>query len=88
MNVKAVDPRDTTWEDVQPVFRVSFWDERNAWASHEYEISGADVVDVVSWAESSLGELGTEFTLSVKVVRDNTVGVVVLAGRDPTAPHI
>lgn len=68
------------------MFRVTFWDGRNAWASQEYEVSGADVVEVVSWAQATLGELGTEFTIYLKAMRDNRVGVVVLAGRDPTTP--
>ena len=42
--IKAVDPRDTTWEDNHPVFRVYFWRGIDGWSSDEYEITDAGVV--------------------------------------------
>lgn len=48
--VELVDPRDVSWEDEQPAFRVYSW--RRASHCWEYEITDADVSAVFAWAES------------------------------------
>ena len=86
MKVLRVDPRDAQWEDVHPVFRVYFWDGTDAWSSDEYEVADADVAEVLAWARSQLPVKGTEFTVYLQRREADRVGLVLLAGRDPTAP--
>jgi hypothetical protein len=50
MEIISVDPRDQTWEIDAPRYRGCFHDA--AGGSDEYEISGADVPDVMEWAEA------------------------------------
>ena len=50
MDVRAVDPRDQTWEISRPKYRVYFHDETGA--ANEYAVEGADVAEVMAWAEA------------------------------------
>jgi hypothetical protein len=86
VRVEAVDPRDTTWEDYHPVFRVYFWRGGNGWASDEYEITNADVAEVLDWAASQLPAKGTEFALYLRRFEGHELGLVLLVGRDPSDP--
>ena len=54
MDTRGVDPRDQTWEIKQPTYRVYFHDSKGA--ADEYEVEGADVADVLAWAESRSGD--------------------------------
>ena len=83
MDVRQVDPRDTTIEVATPTYRVYFWEpvggESSGFRCYEYEISDAkDVHEVLRWAN---GEAGTR-TFTVHVVIDDTL--VRLSGNDPT----
>jgi len=78
-----VDPRGTFWDGTDPIFRVSFWDERRAWSSDEYEVTGADIEAAFAWARSELPNKGTEFALYL-LRRQPESGLVLLAGRNPT----
>jgi hypothetical protein len=80
MHVRAVDPRDQTWEISQPRYRVSFNDENGA--ADEYEIEGTDVAGVMSWAEAQRN--GRTFVLYACVPHDG-LGLLRLAGSDPNA---
>jgi hypothetical protein len=78
MEIIRVDPRDETWDVWAPRYRVYFW---AGTASDEYEIADADVGQVIEWAE---GERGNRtYTLYVCVEKDG-LGLVRLAGADPT----
>jgi len=83
VKVEAVDPRDTTWEDHHPVFRVYFWRGAHGWSSDEYEITDADVAEVLDWAGSQLPAKGTEFAVYLRRSEANEQGLVLLVGRDP-----
>jgi hypothetical protein len=86
VKVEAVDPRDTTWEDYHPVFRVYFWREVHGWSSDEYEVTNADVAEVLDWAWSQLPAKGTEFAVYLRRWEAHEPGLVLLVGRDPSDP--
>jgi len=83
LNARPVDPRDTRWEVWSPAYRIFLWSRSNeAWASREFEIGAADVDDVLDWIrEQSDAEM---FTLYATVDRGDDLGLVRLAGTDPT----
>ena len=84
MIVTPVDPRDQKWEGDSPGFRVCFWERlgQGGYRSDEYEIRGSDVVEVLRWAEEAKGE--RSFTVYLCVIDEAGLGVVLLAGTDPT----
>ena len=86
MIVRPVDPRDQRWEFDSPVFRVYFW-EHTAFrgsVSSEYEVAGADVVEVLRWAGQEAGE--RTFVLYLCHTNERgELGLVRLAGTDPTS---
>ncbi|MBB5102562.1 hypothetical protein [Streptomyces spectabilis] len=79
MHVRGVDPRDTTWEQDDATYRVYFWD-RSSTASDEYEVTGADVEEVLAWARAKAAETGSAYTLYVRVTDDGRPGLVRLGG--------
>lgn len=85
MQVNRVDPRDQTWEVDQPRYRVHFHEANGT--SDEYEVAGADVDQVIAWAEAHRRE--RTYVLYVCVPADG-LGLVRLAGVDAIAaspPH-
>lgn len=79
MEIAPVDPRDQTWEDSAPRYRVHFF---AGTASDEYEIIGAeDVGSVIAWADAD--ERGRRYVLYVRVDHGDGLGLVRLAGSDP-----
>jgi len=78
MDVHAVDSRDQSWEVDAPHYRVYFHDASGA--SEEHEVSRADVVEVLAWAEAGRGT--RTYVLYACVSRDG-LGLVRLAGVDP-----
>ena len=80
MEAIAVDPRDQTWEVDRPRYRVYFHDANGA--SDEHEIVGADVGEVIAWAEARRDT--RTYVLYVCVASDG-LGLVRLAGADPNA---
>jgi hypothetical protein len=94
MHVRPVDSRDTRSEIDEPVFRVYFWRDLGtppdgagrAYASDEYEVTDADVREVIYWADEE--SAGRTYTLHVLVpdLRSEELGLINLAGVDPTRP--
>ncbi len=78
MDIKGIDPRDQTWEISRPRYRVYFHDSNRA--SDEYEVDGADVADVMAWAETQRGD--RTFVLYACVPHDG-LGLLRLEGSDP-----
>jgi hypothetical protein len=78
MDIKSVDPRDQTWEVTDPSYRVYFHDANGA--SDEYEVTDADVTEVLAWAEARRGARTFVLYTCVPV---NGLGLLRLAGRDP-----
>lgn len=75
-----MDPRDERWEVDQPAYRVTFW----TGSSHaeEWEVTGGDVPDVLAWIDEQRRDRG--FTLWAAVAQPDGIGLVRLAGVDPT----
>ena len=65
VQVHAIDPRSTTWELDDPVFRVVFFRHDPAYAdapaksvgyeSEEWELTGGDVREALAWATERAG---------------------------------
>jgi hypothetical protein len=83
MRCTPIDPREQTWQDDAPSYRVFLWD-RHGGACEEWEISEADVDEVLAWTDDRTGD----GSASVWVVqhRADRVGHIRLRGVDPTAP--
>jgi len=79
MLVSSVDPRDQTWEVTDPSYRVYFHDAHGA--AEELEITGADVSEIIGWAETE--RRGRTYVLYV-CAPVNGLGLVRLQGSDPT----
>jgi hypothetical protein len=93
VEVRPVDPRDTSWEIASPTFRVTFWERQPVppdshhppgYRSTEFEINGADVSEVLAWAEAEAPS-GSTHTIYALVQHGGERGLVRLAGLDPTA---
>jgi hypothetical protein len=93
VDIRGVDPRDTRWEIDEPAFRVYFWQApvRNEaglqvgmWVSDEYEVTGADILEVISWAYRHAGA-HLSFVVYVLVPSDDGPGLVRIHGTDPTS---
>lgn len=96
MEITAVDPRDTQWEQPDPAFRVYFWDRSPAPAevdgsnvltrSEEWRVAGAkDVHQVSAWATGPAGR-GRPFELFVEARNGESPGLIRLAGTGMTGP--
>lgn len=98
MDVRPVDPRDIEWEDDAPIFRLVFWRRRTApppnlargdaaYDARELEISGAEVGEILRWAQAE-AVADESFTLHLVVRCPNLgLGQVLIAGSDPTAAN-
>lgn len=96
MEVRAVDPRSTTWELYDPVFWVTFFRHDPAYAempaesvgyeSEEWELTGGDVHDALAWAGEQAGP-GRTWTLHVAGPSPEGPGLIWLAGIDPNAAN-
>jgi hypothetical protein len=96
MEMHLVDPRtDPRWETAAHDYRVVFWWQQKApprvrqeemiWVALEYDVVDAeDVHEVIAWAENEAGSACT-YALYVKLDRDDSNGMIHIAGVDPTA---
>ena len=93
MQVRSVDPRDTSWEANAPSYRVHFWRRPPgeppsgtgvmAYELESFEVEDVDVTGVLAWAEATAARDRT-YTLYALVHCDGAAGLVRLAGTDPT----
>jgi hypothetical protein len=72
-----IDPRDQTTEWLEPAFRVYFWDGR---ASDEWQLRGADVPEVLDWAQRQAGSRSYTVWAAIPDVPQAGVCLVRLAG--------
>ncbi|MFE0174606.1 hypothetical protein ACFWZ2_20000 [Streptomyces sp. NPDC059002] len=79
MHVRGVDPRDTAWEHDDAVYRAYFWDKAQG-ASDEYEVTGADVEEVLAWVRARAAGTGSAYTLYARVMDGGRPGLVRLGG--------
>ncbi|MDQ1748138.1 MAG: hypothetical protein QOD07_2401 [Frankiaceae bacterium] len=78
MRTVQVDPRDTVWEWPNPTYRVYFWDGST---SDEWQVDGADVPEVLAWAEARARETRQTYWLNVlHNDRAEGLGLIRLAG--------
>ena len=93
--IEGVDPRDTRWEVVWPVYRVYFWHQPPAspgvtqedamWHCDEYRVSDAvDVEEVVAWARDKARPDQT-FVLYLEQRDAERSELVRLLGADPSS---
>ncbi|KAB7739783.1 hypothetical protein GA707_20110 [Nostocoides sp. F2B08] len=70
IEIKQVDERDSSWEDSNPRFRVYFHgsgpDSTHGWTD-TYDVTGADVLQVIDWAQRQAGQV---LTYAIALVRD------------------
>jgi hypothetical protein len=86
VQVRGVDPRDQQWEVDAPAYRVYFWAPwSKGWRSDEFEVTDADIDDVLEWATSRPGD-HVSFTVYACHQNEGRLGLIRLLGRDPTAP--
>ena len=88
MRVQPVDPRDTEWEVDRPAYRVYFWQQLDGgvdagWASEEWQIEGADVQEVLAWADADASHRA--YGLYVCSTCEGVPGLIRLNGPDRTA---
>jgi hypothetical protein len=81
MRARTIDPRDQTTEVVDPAYRIIFW---TGLACEEWELSGADLAEVLSWIEANAA--GRAHSLWAVTRSLGQVALVRLRGIDPTAP--
>jgi hypothetical protein len=56
------------------------------WEAFENDVAGArDIIEVIEWAEVEAAKCNSTYTLFVKLDRGRDLGLVWLAGVDPTA---
>ena len=71
IEIKQVDERDSSWEDSNPRFRVYFHgsgpDSTHGWTD-TYDVTGADVLQVIDWAQRQAGEV---LTYAIALVLDD-----------------
>lgn len=94
MKVAPVDERDSGWEDRRPRFRVYFFaGDGPGNVTWTYDVTDADVLDVLRWAQRQAGE---DRMYAVALVRDDHPphggapqrGLVWLVGMDANGdPH-
>jgi hypothetical protein len=92
--IEGVDPRDAQWEEDSPTYQVYFWyqppappgipQDRVMYHATEHRLRDAtDVHAVIAWAEENAGPDRT-YTLYVEHTDSEGLGLVHLAGTDPT----
>ena len=68
IHAQAVDERDSCWEDDSPRFRVYLHSGPGAGAATAtYDLTGADALQAIDWAQSHVGAGGT---YAVALVRE------------------
>jgi hypothetical protein len=88
VQVVQVDPRESTFEDLSPAYRVNLWRSlgtSGAFESTEFELTDADVDEVLEWARTSAGS-DRAYVVYVVVQASNDRGLLRIAGADPTTP--
>ena len=71
VQIKQVDERDNNWEDGRPRFRVYLHGsgESSTYGSTDtYDVTGADVLQVIDWAQR---QAGASLTYAVALVYDD-----------------
>jgi hypothetical protein len=88
MLTKLIDIRDQKWQELSPTYLVIFWTEFSepdaaGWTSEEWELTQADVEDVLRWTADNRGQRLASIWLVLHDHRGR--GHIRLSGTDPTA---
>jgi hypothetical protein len=84
LEAHPVDPRDQRWEVWNPTYRVHFWRPLgDGHSAREFEIAAGDVEEALAWVGEHR-DVEETFALFAVVSRDDDLGLVRLAGTDPT----
>ncbi|MFZ5849600.1 MAG: hypothetical protein ACOYX5_19710 [Actinomycetota bacterium] len=79
VRIVEVDERDSAWEDSDPRFRVYLHGsgaDSTRGSTATYDVTGADVLQVIDWAQRQAGD---RLTYAVALVRDRGGDSVALA---------
>lgn len=80
MDLRAIDPRATAWEQEHARYRVYLWD-RAAVTAHEYEVlDEVDVDELLAWVSVYAAERGWGYTIYVATTDGDSPGLIRLAG--------
>lgn len=82
MTVRGVDERTSRWESDDPTIRVYLFSgggSGRSWTTGTYDITGADVVQVLGWAQE---QVGPEDLFAVAFVSLDAKGELGLTGLD------
>ena len=63
MRIEGVDPRDMRWESRSPAYRVYFCTDGG---TDEYEVTEADVPEILDWAQAKATETGQNYVLYLR----------------------
>ena len=86
MQIHGVDPRDTRWSRYAPAYRVYLWDGSS---SDEYEVTDADVPEVLAWAEDEAHRTGRTYVVWLRHEdRHDGAGLIRLAGWEQPSQEI
>jgi hypothetical protein len=91
VRVEPVDPRDQRWEAEAEAYRVYFWSPPpfGAWRSEEFEITDADVAEVLAWAErEASGRLRTVYVRYDWTAKSGSCGCQARIPRAPTEARV
>lgn len=87
IEARPVDPRDVNIPVDAPTFRVYFWRSAPSLACREFEVAGADVDEIIEWAEHNKAadetyELGV--LTRVAGMHDGDLVLTRIKGADPS----
>lgn len=92
--IRPVDERDSSFENYNPCFRVYLQGGATSTSGAEstggytdtVDITGADILQVIDWAQRAAASLGEDFTYAIALVVEGAWGegrgLVWLVGRD------
>lgn len=87
MHVEPVDERTSEWEDHRPRFRVYLFeggDPTEGLATSTYDVTGAEALEVITWAEEQAGDAGL-YAVALVGDRAGRKGLTWLQGIDANA---
>jgi hypothetical protein len=84
VHVEPVDERTSSWEDHRPRFRVYLFGagEGRSFATSIYDVTGAEALEVISWAEEQAGAEGLYAVALVSRNPRGELGLTWLQGID------
>lgn len=97
MNIEAGPPPNPVWQQQARIYHVHFYRQLSNpepplvpfWESSEYQITDAgDVGKVLEWAQAEAAGRVIALFVEVRAVPPGPPGMLLLYGRNPTAPGL